>query len=274
MVGNIENLMKLGFSEYESRAYLALIKENPLTAYETAGSSGIPSSKIYSVLAKLQSKGLVLEIRDGNKKHYIPQDSDEFLASYRYRMDSQLRELKKGFSRIAQSPQMSYIWNINYYEDLVEKAERLILKAEKYLLLSVWEEEAEHLKPILSERVDAGLPCASVYFGENGNLPGMVFDHPIQDTLYRERGGRGFSLVCDGAEALVGTISEAGISEGAFSSSPGFVIQTEDYIKHDIYIMKIVKRFDHKLKHYFGPGYEDLRDIFSDRDRGSRKEKR
>jgi len=251
MVGNVENLMKLGFSEYESRAYLALLKENPLTAYEAAGNSGIPSSKIYAVLAKLQSKGLVLELKEGNKKHYIPQDSDEFLATYRYRMDSQLKEMKKGFQRISQSPQMSYIWNINQYEDLIEKAERLILKAEKYLLLSVWKEEAENVKTILSERVNSGLSCACVYFGENGNLPGTVYDHPIQDTLYRERGGRGFSLVCDGAEALVGTISENGITEGAFSSSPGFVIQTEDYIKHDIYIMKIVKRFDHKLKQCF-----------------------
>ena len=44
----------------------------------------------------------------------------------------------------------------------------------------------------------------------------------------------------------------------------GFVTLAEDYIKHDVYMMKIVRRFDTTLKGRFGYKYEKLRDIFKD----------
>ena len=52
--------------------------------------------------------------------------------------------------------------------------------------------------------------------------------------------------------------------EGAWSLNRGFVTLAEDYIKHDIYIMKIVERFDPELQARFGPGYEKLRDVWND----------
>ena len=39
----ISKLARLGFTNYEAKAYTALLKENPLTAYEIAKNSGIPS---------------------------------------------------------------------------------------------------------------------------------------------------------------------------------------------------------------------------------------
>jgi hypothetical protein len=38
----------------------------------------------------------------------------------------------------------------------------------------------------------------------------------------------------------------------------------EDYIRHDIYVMKIVKRFDPLLKEKFGSRYENLRNVYRD----------
>ncbi len=44
----------------------------------------------------------------------------------------------------------------------------------------------------------------------------------------------------------------------------GFVIMAENYIRHDIYQMKTMKRFDPLLRKKFGERYEKLRDIFKD----------
>ena len=41
-----ENLAQFGFSQYESKAYIALIKKSPVTGYELAKNSGVPPSKI------------------------------------------------------------------------------------------------------------------------------------------------------------------------------------------------------------------------------------
>ena len=55
----ISRLIKIGFSEYEAKAYTGLLKTNPVSAYELSKISGIPSSKIYQVIAKLIERGVV-----------------------------------------------------------------------------------------------------------------------------------------------------------------------------------------------------------------------
>ena len=52
----ISHLIEVGFSEYEAKVYASLVKTNPATAYEIAKNSGIPTSKIYEVISKLQEK--------------------------------------------------------------------------------------------------------------------------------------------------------------------------------------------------------------------------
>ena len=82
--------------------------------------------------------------------------------------------------------------------------------------------------------------------------------------LFQEKGGRVLALVADSNEVLIGTIFSENRVEGAWSSNRGFVTVAEDYIKHDIYIMKIVRRFDRPLVKKFGEKYSKLRDIFKD----------
>ncbi|MBN1935168.1 MAG: TrmB family transcriptional regulator, partial [Anaerolineae bacterium] len=38
----IEQLVKIGFSEYEAKAYIALLRENPITGYQLSKLSGVP----------------------------------------------------------------------------------------------------------------------------------------------------------------------------------------------------------------------------------------
>ena len=84
-------------------------------------------------------------------------------------------------------------------------------------------------------------------------------------------GLRGLVAVADSSEALMGTVSAgdeaAGlVASGAFSRDRGFVAHAEDFIRHDIYMMKVVGRFDLALRDRFGSKYEKLRDVFSDED--------
>ena len=119
------------------------------------------------------------------------------------------------------------------------------------------------MRALVARSVVPGTSYEGVIKGES---PGRTasFSHPIEDTLYAEKGGRGFVLVSDGAEAVTGTIFADGTVEGAWSRSRGFITLAEDYVKHDIYIMKIVQRYDRELTARFGPKYERLRDVFSD----------
>jgi len=268
MVVNIVNQLKeLGLSEYEGKIYLALLAESPLTAYEAAKQAGVPSSKVYPVMEKLAERGLILEIARDDRKKYVPQDPEEFVENRRFHINRTLDLLSEELKKNRREENVSYIWNLNDYPSFIEQAEKLIAGAESTLLLSAWPEELAAVTPLLREKEAEGVKIATVLFGESGTGAGEIFLHPIQDTLYQERGGRGFALVRDGKTALMGTIRKDRRVEGAWSHGPGFVLLAEDYIKHDIYIMKIVRRFDAELIGRFGPGYALLRDVYSDRDR-------
>lgn len=270
MVDNtIDNLIYMGFSENEAKSYIALLKENPATAYEMAKKASVPTSKIYEVIGKLLEKRAILEIEDGSKTKYIPQSSDELLDTHKLDFENRLESLRTGLSGLKKDSDLSYIWNITDYDYLLNKAVRMIQSSRKAILLSIWPEEYELLKVHLKKAGKTGVKISIIHFGTAIDRAGLVFDHPIQDTLYSEKGGRGIVLVTDSEEVLIGTISleERNLAcEGAVSKNRGFVIMAEDYIKHDIYIMKIVGRFNDLLIKTFGINYAKLRDVFSDKE--------
>ncbi len=60
-----QDLLKIGLSQYEAKAYLALIRSGSVNGGTLSKKSGVPQSKIYEVLYKLAHKKFVsiLEVR-------------------------------------------------------------------------------------------------------------------------------------------------------------------------------------------------------------------
>ena len=50
-------LHQLGFTEYEARAYAALVAGGELNGYALAKASGIPRANVYAVAGKLVARG-------------------------------------------------------------------------------------------------------------------------------------------------------------------------------------------------------------------------
>lgn len=259
---------RLGVSEYEARVYSALLGSNPATAYEAAKDAGVPTSKVYEVIARLEVRGMVRCLEEEGRKRYLPQPPDEFVEATRRSLGRTLDALKTDLSRLGEPRDQSFVWNLDEADALLDKACRMVETAVETLLVSAWNPEAVLLAPLLAQARSRGVKTALVYFGPGPLDLDGVFRHPIEDTIYAEKGGRGFTVVADGREALMGTLRAGlggGVSaEGAWSRNHGFVILAEDYVKHDIYIMKIVERFDPELRARFGPGYEKLRDVWND----------
>lgn len=59
MVSVVEKLQRVGLTEYEAKAYLALLNTHLSTATQASEKSGVPRTKIYSVLDSLKDKGWV-----------------------------------------------------------------------------------------------------------------------------------------------------------------------------------------------------------------------
>jgi sugar-specific transcriptional regulator TrmB len=59
MIGVVEKLQKIGLTEYEAKAYIGLLNVHLSTATQLSEKSGVPRTKIYSVLGSLAQKGWV-----------------------------------------------------------------------------------------------------------------------------------------------------------------------------------------------------------------------
>ncbi len=271
--------MYTGLSEYEARVYVAFLKKSPATAYEAARMAAVPTSKVYETVSRLEHKGILTQLEEGATKRYAPLPPEEYMHSSRQIMNRTLELLGQEFEQMQSEQPVSFVWNLNDYEALMDRVKRIMLKAEDTLLVSLWKQEAGVLGGILSEAAARGVRIASVHYGQPELEIGQVFMHPVGRTLFDQKGGRSIVVVADSKEALMGTIRDGAGSgdgtgdvpspesvEGAHSTGRGFVDLAEDYVKHDIYMMKIISRFDPFLKERFGTRYEMLMDVFSDKE--------
>lgn len=80
-----EKLLELGLSDYEARAYLALMRKCAGTMREISKESGVPYQKIYQVCELLEEKGLVKLIH-GRPKRVKLVDPEISLKAYRERL--------------------------------------------------------------------------------------------------------------------------------------------------------------------------------------------
>lgn len=262
----VDRLRELGLGDYEAKLYLALVKRHPATGYEIARSSGVPTSKVYEVLARLQEKDLVFVTDGGGRaRRYVPVDPEELIESYRTRVDRALAGLRDELDAIGTDEPVGYIWNLHGRAPLMERAAHLVERAEETLLVSAWDEELAELAAAIAAAHRRKVRVAVIDYGSLALDASAVYPHPIKDTIHGEKGGRGLTLCADGRVALLGLVQDDGAAHGAWSRNRAFVAAAEDYLKHDIYVQKIVGRFHDLLVRTYGPNFSRWRDVFSDR---------
>lgn len=265
MISAISHLKKLGFSEYEARAYTALLGESPLTAYEIAKNSGIPTSKVYEVLRKLEVRHIIQTIHGERSKMFVPVPPEEFVQKFKLALDDHLHAVRNELKDLKGGMDTSYTWHMKNYNDLILKAKRMIQTSQTSLLCMFWPAELELLHDSMREAGERGIRIAMVHYGASGARIGQVYNHPVENSIYAERRVRGVTLIADSREAIIGSI-RGDTAQGIWSMHESFVMMAEDYIRHDIYMIKTIKRFDPYLKRSFGEGYEMLTDLYHDDD--------
>src|SRR5262249_17434217 len=133
----LDRLREIGLGDYEAKLYVALVKRHPASGYELARSSGVPSSKVYEGLGRLQEQDVVFPTDGGGRaKRYVPVDPEEFIDRYRTRVTRALDGLRDELDTIGADEPVGYIWNLHGRGPLLERTTHLIDRAESTLLVS------------------------------------------------------------------------------------------------------------------------------------------
>ena len=103
----VEKLQRVGLTEYEARVYLGLLRDHLNSAAKLSEKSGVPRTKIYSVLESLEEKGWIriysgipllfraVDPRDVFEK--VKREYGEFLESVQATLNREVIEMKEKF---------------------------------------------------------------------------------------------------------------------------------------------------------------------------------
>jgi len=237
----IEQLQQLGFSQYEAKAYVALLRESPLNGYELAKASGIPRANIYAVLRKLEESGAVMCAALANRKRYVPVPAAELLAKLKQRYQHTLDEASEGLEQITAPPHLEQVLNVRGYAELLDQARALLERTQRRLLVSAWPEEAQALAGPIRQAQERGA-CVTTLCLRGCPQPcpacsGTVFRYalaPVQDT-------RWLVLVSDQDELLAGEIPEGSRPAAAVRTRQQMLVNlTGSYIQNSIALAAIL----------------------------------
>jgi len=237
-------MQNIGFTQYESQVYLALLQQSHISGYELAKVSGVPASKIYQILNKLVVKEMVLAI-DSDPKKYVPLPPAEFLARYKSDYLDTMDHLSEKLSHIYAQDEIdeSYIWNLSGRTEILRKLTDFICGAKEQLFLSVWDEEVEEIREALLQAHQNNVKITIVHFGKKLLNIGTEYAHGNEHKIRVQRGGRRIALIVDDKNVVLGHFLKDGTSTAAWTSNNGLVLLAKDYIIHDIYSIRVLQKY-------------------------------
>lgn len=236
----IDKLIALGFSEYEAKAYLALLRENPVTGYQLSKLSGVPRSMIYEVIGKLIARGAAMSIRQDDVTRYAPIPPDEFLEQLHREHETLVNDLKRDLSSLIAAPDLEQVWNIEGRENILAKAEEMIRQAEREVYLYLMPATVAELRAALSDAVRKNVKVV-VYSPGPLDLPGaQVVVTPMSEEAQERVEGLWLILVIDQKEVLIGEQLGALQARASWTSSPLLVFIAEHHLRTDPYLPQIL----------------------------------
>jgi sugar-specific transcriptional regulator TrmB len=238
----LPRLVKLGFSEYEAKAYIALLGKNPVSGYELAKQSGVPRSMIYEVAGKLAARGAVMTLHSGSVTRYSPVPAAEFLDQLQLEHQNLVNKLKSELTALAAAPipDLDYVWNIEGRENIIARAAEMIDQAQKQIYLALLPVTYPDLQPAL-QRAVARRVRTVLYTTAEIYLPGaeIAVAHVSEETL-GQASGLGIILVIDGAEVLIGERLSGTDARASWTGSSLLVFIAEHHLRTDLYLPEIL----------------------------------
>ena len=259
----IKILQELNFSEYEAKAYLALLEKSPLTGYGVSLNSSVPRSKIYEVLGNLSARGDVVVSQDKTPL-YAPLPPNELIMRRKQKADQTLNNAEIALQNYTQSSDnRESIWNISGRENILNRIKETMKGAKQRILMILWPDDAEELRESLRQQSEQGIEVIIMSYGDLNDFEfAEVCRHDLSDDVAMEQGGRWILFSMDDKEVVAGIVSLGSESRAAWSSHPALVIPMTEFITHDWYIMLIMQEFRPAIEKKFGHHLIKLREKF------------
>ena len=262
MADLIEKLKELGFTSYEAKVYVALLKKSPSTGYEVAQLANIPQSRAYDTLKTLEEKNVVAA---SNTKpvSYIPVKPKQILNSYKKKMDTTLAYLDKHLPSVKEDynePIITIVGKQNIQNKIIE----IIRNAKREIYIEIWAHEYKIFEKELQDAYNRNVEIRIVGYDNFQSRFGLVFEHAFAKDIEMSLGGRMIIIAADDNEGIIGKVSsfknEVTDTNIIWTQNKSIVFIIKEFIVHDMYLIDVEENLVEQMKYIYGKGLKRLKD--------------
>lgn len=198
-----EVLSALGFTEYEAKTYISLLRNSPATGYQIAKDAGIPRSMVYEALGRLANRGAVMSLPLGDTTRYAPVPVGVLLDNMRHNYEDALDEAQEVLSREELKTPLEQVWNIDGRDAVMVRAREMIRTCAKEVLVSADDSALVDLLSALDDAHKRGVKVRLLLYGEAEISFGEVIRHPRSESDLQKT-GQSLVIVTDSSQCLIG----------------------------------------------------------------------
>ncbi|MEO7149008.1 MAG: helix-turn-helix domain-containing protein, partial [Rhodanobacteraceae bacterium] len=228
----LRGLRELAFTEYEARAYVALIEGGELNGYALAKATGIPRANIYAVADKLVQRGAARRAEHSAGVAFVAIAPKRFLRSIEVSQRQLMRAAQHALARLSRRRPRAAVLNLRD-DEVLASARQLIDDSKKSLLIALQPDEAavlaDHLRQARERDVVITTLCLEGCSNECGGCSGKIYRH----RLVPPGDARWLLLVCDGHAALLGHIAPENVT-GVLTEQVLVVELASAYIRQSV----------------------------------------
>jgi sugar-specific transcriptional regulator TrmB len=231
-------LRELGLTDYETRAYLALLEYGVLTASQVSENSGVPYSKVYETLSSLERKGWI-ETEQGRPGRHYPKAPSEALAAAKMQLEDKVKAWEKTIAgelqpfyekrEIREKPD---IWILRGELSTLTKLKEMLDKVKSELMIAapvLPKPLVDLVVPLLQrlQTTDVKIYLMVTKKAADWNLKelGRIAEIRVRDQMF------GGGIIIDGKEAIL-FMGEDKPTLVIWSNHLGLVQFAKDYFQH------------------------------------------
>jgi sugar-specific transcriptional regulator TrmB len=231
----LEDLQLFGFTEYESRLYIALLRKNPINRHQLSKLANIPTAKVYETIDRLVRKGIVAATDASDRPTYVPLPPEEVTRQIRSNAEHKLQSVEARLRTISAQTENDVrplTWNLEGFDRVLAKAREVIDRSRQYVMCAMWDHELQILLPGLRGAQERGVEIVLLVYGEAPADLGIVHEHGKEAVLLEQTGGRWLSVAAEAAqEVIIGFFPPTGPATGVWAQSTILSMIVQKYIR-------------------------------------------
>lgn len=243
-MSTLKVLNQVGFTEYEAKVYLALLRKHPASGYQLSKASGVPRSMVYETLSRLSSRGAVLASEGEKSTLYRPLPPEVLLRSLDAEHREHMQVLSSGLAAAYSARSEERLWTISGSAAVLAYAGELIAAAEHEVLIVLPDEALSVLTPVLQDAHTRGVRIRTLLTGESALDFGEVAYHPPLESELQEL-THTLVLVVDDAQSM---ISDMGVEFTATVTNNRYMVAiARQFIWMEMFTQRVYAQLDEEL---------------------------